>query len=81
MIINFPIKGEGLTIQSEIPTPDGVAPCIIHNRYRVVELHFLENTPNKDSIALEIAYLLQEAACIGYDQGLASVRHALGLEK
>jgi hypothetical protein len=78
-MINFPIKGKGL---KSVPVADEGSPRITNSEgWRVVDLHFLAGNPNKNQIASEIAFMLQDAAAIGFEQGIESIRVALGVHK
>ena len=78
-MINFPVKGKGL---KAVQSNNDSAPMITDtNGWRVVDLHFLEGNPNKNQIASEIAFMLQDAATIGFEQGIESIRIALGVSK
>jgi hypothetical protein len=80
MVKNLPIKGKGLkVIETTYSNGDPNYVIATSDDWRVAELHFLDSD-SKIHQARCIAMLIEDAAKIGYEQGLQSIRVALGMK-
>lgn len=79
-MINFPIKGKGLRVAGGTYSNGDTYYDLVASNSLVTHLSLLDTT-DKRTQAQCIADLIQKAAAIGFEQGVDSIRIALGVSK
>lgn len=80
-MINFPVKGVGLQIHKNTYTDQTDCWLIVNAEGSIVEQLDLVHSRSKEALAQGIADLVAEASRIGFEQGVHSIRVALGVSK